>query len=249
MARLRGPDGCSWDREQNLASLKPYLLEEAHELLEAIDHGDPVSHCEELGDLLLQVVFQAQICRENAAFDICDVCEGIADKLVRRHPYVFGEGERPSGSEAHLRIWQEVKESEKPQRESILDGVPKSLPALHRAQRVGEIVAAVGFDWPSLQGALDKVAEEWRELRDALDGDLHPGEVANELGDLLFSVVNVARHARIGAEEALHRTIVRFGERFRYVEATLKARGQKPANVTLDHLNGLWEDAKKRSGL
>lgn len=242
MARLRGPGGCPWDREQTLASLKPYLVEEAYEVLEAIDQGSVEEHKEELGDLLLQVVFQAELRREAGSFDAADVAHGIADKLVRRHPHVFEHQGVDEAKEA-LKHWEQRKAEEKKGR-SVLGGVPKNLPALLRAQRVGEKASQVGFDWPGVDGPLEKIDEELAELKAAIaDGD--PASIEAELGDLLFSVVNVARFLNVGAEDALRGTIERFTQRFQSIERRLLAEGRSVADAPLEELESLWQAAKR----
>lgn len=241
MARLRAPGGCPWDREQTLASLKPYLVEEAYEVLEAIDQGGVDEHREELGDLLLQVVFQAELRREEGSFDAADVAHAIADKLVRRHPHVFEHQGVKAVSEA-LRHWEQRKAEEKKGR-SVLGGVPKNLPALLRAQRVGEKASQVGFDWPGVDGPLEKIDEELAELRAAIATE-DAAAIEAELGDLLFSVVNVARFLNVGAEDALRGTIDRFTERFQKIEKRLEAEGKRVADTPLDQLEALWQAAK-----
>lgn len=244
MAQLRAPGGCPWDAEQTLASLKPYLIEEAYETIEAIERGEPREHCEELGDLLLQVVFQAEITQESGDFGAADVAVAIVDKLVRRHPHVFGD-QRAEDVATALHRWEAVKAKERHPETSCLDGVPRALPGLLRALRTGEKAAAVGFDWPSVQGPLDKIEEEWQELRAvATSAGESTERIEEELGDLLFSVVNLARHLKIDPEEALRRTIDKFHTRFRHVERRLKADDRAPGQATLDEMDRLWEEAK-----
>lgn len=259
MRALLAPDGCPWDREQTPDSLKRYVLEEACEVIDAIESGDPKHLREELGDLLLQVVFQAEIARKKGDFGPDDVVDGIVDKLVRRHPHVFGVtnpdgtlGPRPSVEDAAevLRNWERQKAVEKKDR-GLLEGVPRSLPALVRAQRIGEKVARVGFDWPDVAGSRAKVAEEIGELDAAIEsGDSDAME--EELGDALFALVNLARHlpaegsAGIDAEAALRRTIDKFTTRFAYVEQKIRDEhggfGNKP---TLELMDRYWEETKK----
>jgi MazG family protein len=249
MARLRGEDGCPWDRAQDLASLKPYLVEEAYEVLEAIDGGDPKAHEEELGDLLLQVVFQAEVRRQEGAFDAAHVAHAIADKLVRRHPHVFGQGTADT-PEAVTVSWAAIKAQEKRDKggdTSALAGVPRALPALLRAQRVGEKAARVGFDWPDVGGPLAKVAEEVAELQKAIEaGD--EAAIAHELGDALFSLVNVARAVGVGAEEALGAAVERFSRRFRAIEAGAAAEGRAVSALSLDEMEAYWQAAKRAEG-
>ena len=275
MARLRGPGGCPWDREQSHRSLTPYLIEEAYEVKETIDRGDFEELRAELGDLVLQVVFHAQLAAEAGRFDIDDVMRAIGDKLIRRHPHVFGDVE-VSGSGEVLRNWEDIKKQEKADRqgngdataetadagaapfESMLSGVPRSLPALLKAHRIQQKVAGVGFDWATLAPVWDKLHEEIDELRQALEtdggaSDPAPGKqaagpdreaVANEIGDILFSVANLARKLGVPAEEALDRTNHKFMARFRYIEETLHGQGRKPSDMTLEELDALWEAAK-----
>jgi MazG family protein len=241
MTRLRQPGGCPWDAEQTLETLKGYLVEETYEVLDAIDGGQLTEHREELGDLLLQVVFQAELRREAGAFDAADVAHGIADKLVRRHPHVFGDRAASTGSEA-LREWGRMKAAEKKGR-SVVDGVPRALPALARAQKVGDKSSRVGFDWPDVGGALAKVREEVGELEAAArSGDA--AQVSAELGDVLFALVNVARHTRVSAEDALHATVEKFRARFQHVERRVAESGQALGDVPLEVLDRYWDEAK-----
>lgn len=245
MARLRAPDGCPWDREQTLETLRAYLIEEAYEVLEAIDSGDVDAHREELGDLLLQVVFQAQIRAEAGEFAFADVATAIADKLVRRHPHVFGESAEDT-PEAVKASWEAIKAQEragKKSRVSRLDGVPKHMPALHQAFRIGEKAAAAGFDWPSAAGAWAKLDEELDELRSAKTA----ADVEEELGDVLFATCNVARHLGRDPENALRGAVAKFNRRFRFIEAELDRQGLRLEDCDLDRLEGIWEQAKSRS--
>jgi tetrapyrrole methylase family protein/MazG family protein len=243
LGRLRAPGGCPWDAEQTMDSLKPYLLEEAYETLEAIESGDPAAHREELGDLLLQVVFQAEIAQETATFDAQAVAQAVSDKLVRRHPHVFGTDKEHTAAGA-LHRWETVKASERPKHKGRLAGVPRALPGLLRAFRTGEKAAAVGFDWPNMSGSRAKVAEEWQELQEALDENAQPAKIKDEMGDVLFALVNLCRHLKLDPEEALRGTIEKFHQRFQHLETTLQAQGRDPREATLDQLNQLWEDAK-----
>lgn len=247
MARLRGPNGCPWDREQNLSTLKPHLLEETYELLETMDGADLAAHAEELGDVLLQVVFQSRIREEQGQFTLDDVAHNLADKLVRRHPHVFGDVQ-VDGSAAVLRNWEAIKRTEKkPDAEgprSALDGVPAALPALARAQRMQSKASRCGFDWPDVAGVEAKLAEELAELeaaRTAGDADA----VRHEVGDLLFSVVNLCRFLQVDAEEAMQAASNRFAGRFREVERRAAADGRDMRNCTLAELDVYWEDSKK----
>ncbi len=236
---LRGPDGCPWDRKQTLESLKPYLIEESYEALDAIDQGDMGALQGELGDVLLQVVFQAQLAREQGLFKLDDVAQGICDKLVHRHPHVFGEVQADT-SEQVLQNWERIKTKDG---RKLLEGLPKQLPALQKAHRIGEKVSRVGFDWPKgeWQGPLGKVAEEVQEL--TLAGT--PAEQFHELGDVLFSVANIARRLGIDPEEALQAANRRFAERFSHVEDRLAQQGRKPEDATLDEMDVLWNEAKE----
>ena len=239
--RLRAPDGCPWDQEQTHQSLKPHLLEECYELMDAIDAGDDQQLREELGDLLLQVMLHSQIASESHRFTLDDVAGEIADKLVRRHPHVFGETRLPD-SEAVLKQWDRLKFAEKAERRSVLDGVPLHLPALARAQKLQSKAARVGFDWPDAAGALDKLHEELTEAVNASDADL-----ADEVGDLLFAVVNYARKRRIDAEQALLSANRKFLERFRAVEELAAARNVDVRNAGLEVLDALWDEVKARA--
>lgn len=243
MRRLRGPTGCPWDREQTLTSLKTYLIEEVYEVLEAIDSGDRQSLREELGDVLLQVVFQAQLCAEEASFDFRDVVQTLNDKLIRRHPHVFGDTPL-SDTAAVLSNWEKIKASEKEgQDTSVVGRIPRHLPALHRAHQVQRKVARVGFDWHEIDAVMAKVAEEWGEVQEAVKaGD--QSQVHAELGDLLFSVVNLSRFLGHDPEEALHATIARFIRRFRLVEKQVRD-SQKPWDKhSLEELEKFWQAAK-----
>lgn len=242
MARLRADGGCPWDRAQDLKTLRPYLIEEAYEVLDALERGTPLDHREELGDLLLQVVFHAEIRRQEGAFDAADVAHAIADKLVRRHPHVFGDHSAGNANQALAR-WEEMKAKEKAGR-SALSGVPPQLPALLRAQRVGEKAHNVGFDWSDVSGPLAKLDEELAELRAAVASQ-DKGAVEHELGDALFSIVNLARFFEISAEDALRSTVQRFSDRFAHVERALHARGKTPRDATLEEMDALWDEAKK----
>ncbi len=249
MARLRAPDGCPWDREQTFATLRPYLLEETYEVLEAIDAGDPREHCEELGDLLLQIVFQAQLAREAGQFAFEDVAEAISSKLVSRHPHVFGDAGANANvkdAEGVLRQWSLLKRKEKQARgggQSALEGVPREMPALARADRLTEKASRIGFDWPDARGPRAKVDEELAELDAAIaSGD--PAEVEPELGDALFALANLARTLQIAPEEALRTAVGRFVERFEHVERGLEAAGVPHGQASLEQMDELWNEAK-----
>jgi len=246
MERLRGPDGCPWDREQTLETLRPYVLEETYEVLEAIESGDPREHREELGDLLLQIVFQAQLAKEQGTFDFADVATAISDKLVSRHPHVFGDVE-VRDAEAVLKQWAELKKKEKQAKgggKSVLEGVPREMPALARAERLTEKASRVGFDWPDAAGARAKVDEELRELDEAVVGG-DPRRIEDELGDVLFALTNLSRKLAVPPEEALRRAVGRFIQRFEFVEAELERKGVAHGRATLEEMDALWDQAKK----
>ncbi len=248
MARLRGENGCPWDRKQTHASIKPYLVEETYEVLEAIDEGSAGKLCEELGDLALQIVFHAQMAAEANCFTITDVLRAINEKLVRRHPHVFGDVKADTAQEV-LFNWEQIKRQEREEklgRASALDGVPRELPALLRAHRLQEKASRVGFDWNEAREVLRKVDEELAELRAAMDGQA-PERVEAELGDLLFSLVNLSRFIAVNPEEALRKTIARFIARFQYVEETLAQQGKNPEQSSLQEMDALWEEAKERA--
>jgi tetrapyrrole methylase family protein/MazG family protein/ATP diphosphatase len=247
--RLLAEDGCPWDREQTMHSMRRYVLEEACEVIDAIEDGDPRELKEELGDLALQVVFLAELARKDAGFGPDDVVYAVCDKLVRRHPHVFEDLSVEDSAEV-LRNWEAIKASEKAGRR-ILDGVPRSLPALARAQRMSDKVSRVGFDWPSKEGSREKVAEEVAELNEALAGG-ETERIEHELGDLLFALVNLARHENLDAETALRKASDRFRSRFEYVEDRVRAvhggfpGSQQPAaGIDLSELDGYWNEAKE----
>jgi MazG family protein len=240
MALLRHPQkGCPWDREQTLASLKPYLVEETYEVLDAIDSGDPNEICTELGDVLLQIAFQSQIASEAGWFDFHDVAESISRKLIRRHPHVFGDSTAQTPDDV-IDLWEATKRKEKAGA-GLLDGVPHHLPALQKAHRMTEKAARVGFDWPDITGVLDKVSEEAGELVDAATLE----EQEAEFGDLIFALANLARHLKIDPEVALQKTNRRFQQRFRHVEKGSAARGRELTAMSLAEMDELWEEAKR----
>jgi tetrapyrrole methylase family protein/MazG family protein len=246
MERLRDIGGCPWDREQTHDSLKKYLVEETYETLDAIDEGNMYKVCEELGDLLLQIAFHAQIAREDGFFDINDIVEAISRKLVRRHPHVFG-GVRVKGSEEVSANWEEIKKGELEEkgevRQSLLDGIPQNLPSLMKADKIQHKAAKVGFDWPDYNGALGKVFEEIAELKEALDKGEQKG-ILDETGDLLFAVVNLARLLKVNPEEALGSTIRKFKDRFIYMEKRALQARIDLEKMDLKELDKLWEEAK-----
>ncbi len=243
MARLRAPDGCPWDREQNHASLRQSVIEEAYEVAAAINSGDDANLCEELGDLLLQVVFHSQMASEEGRFGFDDCVRSIVEKLVRRHPHVFGS-ENAADSAAVLTRWEEIKRAEKGDiSTSALDGITGGLPSLMRAEKVQKRAAKVGFDWSELPPVFAKVREELEEIEEAL-GD--PDKVEDELGDLLFAVVNLSRKLKVDGEVALQRATDKFSTRFRGVEALAKDRGLVLDAMTLTELDALWDEVKRR---
>lgn len=244
---LRSENGCPWDREQTHSSLRKYLIEETYEVLEAIDEGNMYKICEELGDLLLQIVFHAQIARENGYFDFNDIVEEISQKMIRRHPHVFAEIRVKDIDQVFVN-WERIKAGEKAARgeteTSLLDGIPQGLPALAKAEKIQEKASKIGFDWPDYRGALEKVKEELAEFIQALELD-NREMLTEELGDLFFAMVNLARLVGIDPESALSGTIRKFRERFRYMEETALARNVLLKKMTLDELDSLWEEAKK----
>ena len=245
VAKLRAPDGCPWDREQNHESILSGLLDEVYEFFEAVDKKDTYEMKEELGDILLQVVFHAQMANEKSNFNFDDVAREIGDKLIRRHPHVFSNTTVDSTEEV-LQNWEEIKKAEKGKenRVHINDGIPKALPALLRAEKIQKIVARVGFDWNDMKPVLDKVEEEFAEFREALEkGDV---ENANEeLGDIIFSLVNVGRHKNIVAEDSLRKTVDKFEKRFNYIEDEFKKEQRQISDASLEELDIYWERAKK----
>ena len=247
MDRLLAPDGCPWDREQTLASLRPFLVEETYEVLDALSRDDVPGHCEELGDLLMQIIFQAAIRRAEGAFAIDDVVASISDKLVRRHPHVFGDATGVETPDQVLAQWDTIKQQEKAAAgvatDRVLANVPKG-PALARAQKLGGKAGKVGFDWPGWQGSFAKIEEEVGELREAAQVGA-PAAIHHELGDLLFAVVNVARKLGVDAENALVDATNRFQRRFEFVEDRLTERGKTPRSSTLEEMDSLWNDAKR----
>jgi tetrapyrrole methylase family protein/MazG family protein len=246
IARLRGPDGCPWDREQTFASLKRFMIEEAYEAVEAVDSGSRERLCDELGDVLIQVVLNAQLAAEEGSFTIDDVLANVTDKLIRRHPHVFGAVQVADSAEV-LRNWEQIKREERPERTSVLDGVPRDLPALMKAMEVSKRVVRVGFEWPSLDDVFAKLHEEIEELQAAIPTKDREA-IAGEIGDLLFTMVNVARFLKVDPEDALRTMVARFSDRFRLLEE-LAARGDKPlTEMTIGELDKLWEAAKRTTG-
>lgn len=247
MATLRSEQGCPWDREQTLETLKPYLIEEAYEVLDAIDREDVDDHREELGDLLLQVVFQSQLRREAGEFVFDDVADAISDKLIRRHPHVFGDVDVADADEV-IRNWDAIKKEEKAEagkKKSALEGVPRSLPALMRAHEVQKRAARTGFDWDDPCQVLDKLDEEVAELKQALNAQ-QDAEISDELGDLLFTVVNLARKLGRRSEDLLQQANQKFSNRFQEVELLAAERNVDMHSAGLDALDALWDEVKAR---
>jgi MazG family protein len=280
MARLRAPGGCPWDREQTFDSIKPYTLEETYEVLEAIDNRDWEELPGELGDLLLQVLFYAQMANEEKHFAIDDVLDRLSNKLVNRHPHVFGEVEANTSAQV-LRNWEAIKAEEKkkrladgggksarpPEPESILSGIPRGVPSLLEAHKLSSKAAHVGFDWPNVEGLFDKLSEEVRELRAEVERIPPPGPVPvgrgiagaketaipedlrarieDEVGDLFFVLVNIARYLSVDPEQALRKTNQKFRRRFQYVESKLKEQGTTPQQATIDEREALWQQSKR----
>jgi tetrapyrrole methylase family protein/MazG family protein len=244
MEKLRGDGGCPWDKEQTRESLKPFILEEAYELIEAIESGDPEKMKEELGDLLFQIVFQCQVAKERKEFEISDVIEKITKKMITRHPHVFGEAEYRTSAEVIVQ-WEEQKKLEGKRRESILEGVPEALPSLLRAHRLQNRAASVGFDWDKVGDALKKLDEELKEFKKALETK-EKNEIGEELGDILFMLVNVSRFIGVNPEDALRKTIAKFISRFRYIEMKAADNGRKLSDMTLSEMDKLWEEAKEK---
>ncbi|MGE5592974.1 MAG: nucleoside triphosphate pyrophosphohydrolase [Betaproteobacteria bacterium] len=249
MRRLRGEGGCPWDRKQTHESLRSYVVEEAYEVVQAIDDNDDGELCEELGDLLLQVAFHSQIASEAGRFDVGDVIEGIVSKLIRRHPHVFGDVDARD-SETVLRNWERIKQRERSDEAgepaSVLDNVAGAMPALMRALKVQAKASRVGFDWPDVSGAIAKVREEMHELEEAREaGD--QARIAEEIGDVLFAFVNVARFLKVDPEIALGRTVDKFIARFKHIEARAGENNRRMEDMTLDEMDSLWEEAKRVS--
>lgn len=247
MERLLGPDGCPWDKEQTLETLRPFLIEETYEVLDALARNDVDGHREELGDVMFQIVFQAALRQREGAFDIDDVCNAISDKLIHRHPHIFAETKGIETSEQVLQQWGEIKAAEKAAKgirtDRILAGV-KPGPGLARAQKIGTKAGKVGFDWPGWQGSFGKIEEEVAEVREAIEsGD--QAEIHHEIGDLLLAVVNVARKVGVDAEQAMLDATLRFQRRFEFVEDRLTDRGKTPQTSNLEEMDSLWNDAKK----
>jgi tetrapyrrole methylase family protein/MazG family protein len=245
MRKLRSKDGCPWDKEQSHASLKPHLVEETYEVIDAIDSGDPDKIKEELADLFFHIIFHCQIAQENGAFDIGSVMALCLDKMTRRHPHVFGDASAATSEEV-LRQWDEIKKKEKgnEERKSVVDGLPKHLPALQKAQKLQKKVAKVGFDWTNIQDVIAKVDEELGEVKEAIQEN-KPENIEEEVGDLLFSVVNLARFLKLDTENVLHKTIYKFVDRFKMVETELASMGKDIEKCTLEEMDTVWNKVKE----
>ena len=247
MARLRAPGGCPWDREQTFDTIKPYTLEETYEVLEAIDKRDWSELAEELGDFMLQAVFYAQMASEQNLFSIDDALDAINSKLVRRHPHVFGDASAETPDDVK-EIWGRVKESEKKEKNApaagLLDGVPRAMPALVEAQQIASKAAGVGFDWENPEQVIEKLHEELAEFAEARKS-ARAEELEDELGDMLFVIVNLARFVKVDPEQALRRTNAKFRRRWSHIEERLRARGKKPEESTIDEMEALWQEAKQ----
>ncbi|MFN7935193.1 MAG: nucleoside triphosphate pyrophosphohydrolase [Bryobacteraceae bacterium] len=246
MARLRAPNGCPWDREQTFDSIKPYTLEETYEVLQAIDDRDWRGLAEELGDFMLQAVFFAQMAREAGHFTIEDSLTAINEKLIRRHPHIFGDAQADTADAVKVR-WDQIKEQEKKARgeapKGLLDGIPRAMPALVEAQQISSKAAGSGFDWENIHQVADKVREELAELEQAR-AEENKDEIEGELGDLLFTIVNLARFLKIDPEQALRRTNAKFRKRFSHVEKGLEAQGKQLRDANIHEMEELWQQAK-----
>jgi tetrapyrrole methylase family protein/MazG family protein len=245
MARLRGKNGCPWDRRQTKEDLKPFLIEETYEILEALDKGDDQGLQEELGDLLFHIIFMSRIAEEEGAFAIDDVIQGIAEKMQRRHPHVFGSSEVSDAHEVETN-WARLKAAEKP-RGSLMQGLPRHLPALMRAYRLTQRASQVGFDWEHQDQVWAKLEEELQEFRDALREERKEA-LPEEFGDILFTLVNLARFVGIDPEDALRRTTNKFAQRFAFIEQRLHEQGKTPQEASLAEMDALWEESKGKKG-
>jgi len=247
MEKLRGPDGCPWDKKQDLYSLKPYIIEEAYEVVEALEKENMDLLKEELGDLLLQVIFQAQIGKERKLFDIDDIIKGIVAKLIRRHPHVFGEKKVKSVQEVN-KTWEEIKQKERiiNKEGSILSDISKIQPSLNQAYEVQQKAAEVGFDWNEIEEVIAKIEEELEELKEVID-DEDTDKIEDEMGDLLFAAVNLSRFKSINPEIALLRTINKFKKRFQYIETSLNKHNKDINKMSLKELDKFWEEAKENN--
>ncbi len=249
MDTLRGPGGCPWDRDQNRETLKPMLIEESYEVLEALDKADPRELCEELGDLLFQIIFHSRIAKEKGEFDAYEVCRRVYEKMVRRHPHIFGTATYRDAREL-LKHWEDIKAAEKEaagkvnDRESMLDGIPANLPALYTTYQVSAKASRVGFDWPDIRRIRDKFLEEFSELESAVEQGSE-AKIREEVGDMLFAAVNIARFLEIDPETALRKANSKFEKRFRRLEAHFAAQGKALKNLSLDEMESSWQELKK----
>jgi tetrapyrrole methylase family protein/MazG family protein len=244
MSSLRSDKGCPWDREQTRDSLKPFLLEETYEVLEALDEGNPEKIREELGDLLFQIVFHCQIAKERNEFGISDVIDEISRKMLNRHPHVFGKTKFKS-KEHFRKYWEEEKKREGKKRKSILEGVPKALPSLLRAHKLQKKAARVGFDWKKTEDVFEKLEEEVEEFKRALKKKKQ-SEIEDELGDIFFMLVNISMFVGVNPEDALRKTISKFISRFRYIEMKATDKKRNLSDMTLEEMDALWDEAKEK---
>lgn len=244
VAKLRSPDGCPWDREQTRETLMRYLYEEFHELIDAIEDNDPEGMREELGDLLFQIVLQSQLSKEDKQFSIDDVVDGIAQKMVRRHPHVFGEKDFQTSSDV-VKWWKEHKHREGKTHTSAIDGVPRSLPALLRASQLQSRATGVGFDWEKIEDMISKLEEEISEFKTALI-EKKQSDIEDEIGDILFVLVRIANFVHVNPEDALKKTIKKFVQRFKYMEEGALKEGKRLSDMTLEEMDVLWNRAKER---
>ena len=244
MAKLRAPDGCPWDQKQDHVSLKPFLIEESCEVLDAIDDNNMEELKEELGDVLMNIVFHAQLAKEKNIFNFQDVAQSISEKMIRRHPHVFDESCDLTADEVETQ-WQKIKAEEKSHRESILEGIPRSMPALARSQKLQKRAAKVGFDWPDSTGVLAKVREEFDELEEAVSSG-NSKDIEEEFGDLLFSMVNLARHLNINADHSLNSSNNKFIRRFTSVEKSCKDQQKNIEEMSLEELDQIWDQVKAK---